>query len=226
MSGLGDAHTHFTWHGGDLNVLGELAWEDHKPLMAKSAECYLDSGYTMHVFFGAASAKHDLDVAIRDAINAREIPGPRYRANGMEIARSDGDSVPGITAYADGPDKTREVIRKHIRLGVDQIKLSMSGEEVSPPLLPRNIRSNGQYEITEKRSAQVCYFSDKEIAACVEEVYNLGQPFCLQVRARDSVKMYVKHGVDILYHASFNDEEGMNILEAKKDKHIVAPGTN
>jgi hypothetical protein len=43
----------------------------------------------------------------------------------------DGELVAGITAYADGPDEMREVIRHHVDLGVDQIKLSMSGEEVS-----------------------------------------------------------------------------------------------
>jgi hypothetical protein len=29
MSGLGDAHTHFTWNGGDLNRLGDLQVEEH-----------------------------------------------------------------------------------------------------------------------------------------------------------------------------------------------------
>lgn len=67
---------------------------------------------------------------IRDAINAGDIPGPRYLANGKEMARRDGELVAGITAYADGPDEMREVIRHHVDLGVDQIKLSMSGEEV------------------------------------------------------------------------------------------------
>lgn len=56
----------------------------------------------------------------------------------MEIARRDGDLVPAITAYADGPEEMKEVIRQHVRLGVDQIKLSMSGEEVSAQLLCSN----------------------------------------------------------------------------------------
>lgn len=81
--------------------------------------------------FGAASAKERLDVVIRDAINAGEIPGPRYLANGKELARRDGTLVAGITAAADGPDEMREVIRHHVDLGVDSVKLSMSGEEVS-----------------------------------------------------------------------------------------------
>lgn len=51
------------------------------------------------------------------------------------MARRDGELVAGITAYADGPAEMREVIREHIKLGVDNIKLSMSGEEVSPAFL-------------------------------------------------------------------------------------------
>jgi predicted amidohydrolase YtcJ len=47
MSGLGDGHTHFTWSGGDLARLGTLDAEDHAILTAKSAKCFLDSGYTM-----------------------------------------------------------------------------------------------------------------------------------------------------------------------------------
>lgn len=90
--------------------------------------------------FGAASAKERLDVVIRDAINAGDIPGPRYLANGKEMARRDGTLVAGITAYADGPDEMREVIRHHIKLGVDNIKLSMSGEEVRGPVPARSFR--------------------------------------------------------------------------------------
>jgi hypothetical protein len=49
MSGLGDAHTHFTWNGGDLNRLGDLEVEEHVLLTARSAQCFIDSGYTMYV---------------------------------------------------------------------------------------------------------------------------------------------------------------------------------
>lgn len=81
--------------------------------------------------FGAASAKERLDIVIRNAINAGDIPGPRYLANGKEMARRGGELVGGITAFADGPEEMRSVIQHHIKLGVDNIKLSMSGEEVS-----------------------------------------------------------------------------------------------
>lgn len=103
----------------------------------------------------------------------------------------------------------RKVIRRHIALGVDTIKLSMSGEQ-----------------ICETRDAQDCYFSDTETAACVDEAHSQGIRVCAHARARDSVKMCVRHGVDVIYHASWIDDEGMDMLEKAKDKHIVAPGIN
>lgn len=57
--------------------------------------------------FGAASAKKRMDVVVRDAINAGDIPGPRCLANGQEIARHGGELVAGITAYADNAEEMR-----------------------------------------------------------------------------------------------------------------------
>ncbi|KAK3071105.1 hypothetical protein LTR53_009239 [Teratosphaeriaceae sp. CCFEE 6253] len=125
------------------------------------------------------------------------------------MAVPDGDLVPGITAFAKGPLEMRETIRHHVKLGVDTVKLSMSGEQ-----------------ICETRDAQDCYYTDEETAACVDEAHRLGVRLCAHARARDSVKMCIKHGVDIIYHASWIDDEGMDMLEQAKDKHIVAPGLN
>lgn len=214
--------------------------------------------------FGAASAKKRLDVVIRDAINAGDIPGPRYLANGQEMARTGGELVAPMTAFADGPDQMREVIREHVDIGVDNIKLSMSGEEVSSsPSPPRRVRRLIAAKITEIRSAQDCYFTDEETAACVDEAHKFKKRLCAHARARDSVKMCklatarlgirgptanscpgVRHGVDVIYHASYIDDEGwsfhavsscsvltrcyqgMDMLEKKRTKHIVAPGIN
>ncbi|KAK9847825.1 hypothetical protein MYU51_018211 [Penicillium brevicompactum] len=207
MPGLGDSHTHFTWNGGDLDRLGSLGVEEHTLLTARSAECFLDSGYTM--CFGAASAKKRLDVVIRDAINSGDIPGPRFLANGQEMARRGGELVGGITAYADGPEEMREVIREHVDIGVDQIKISMSGES-----------------ITEIRDAEDCYFTPEETSACVDEAHKNGKRVCSHARARDSVQQSVDYGVDVIYHASYIDEKGMDMLEKNKSKHIVAPAIN
>lgn len=103
---------------------------------------------TSYRCYGAAAAKDRLDCVVRDAINQGILPGPRYLANAREIARRGGELAAEITAFADGmapqppfffngihilpgPLEMREIIRSHARIGVDQIKLSMSGEEVS-----------------------------------------------------------------------------------------------
>lgn len=208
MSGLGDGHTHFTWNGGDLAKLGELGVEEHVLLTVKSAQCFLDSGYTM--CFGAASAKDRLDVVVRDAINAGDIPGPRYLANAREIAKPEGDLVASITAFAEGAEGMRSVVRHNIKdIGVDNVKLSMSGED-----------------ICESRSAQDCFYTDEETAAAVDEAHKYKKRVCAHARARDSVTMCVRHGVDVIFHGSYVDDEGMEMLEKTKDKQLIVPAIN
>ncbi|MDV7355038.1 amidohydrolase family protein [Rhodococcus oxybenzonivorans] len=208
MSGLCDAHTHFSWvNSADLPGLGTMGVEEHTLLCARSAQTYIDSGYTMCV--GAAAAKPRLDVVIRNAINAGQIPGPRYLANCQEIAVTGGALVKGITAFADGPEEMRKAVRKNVDLGADLVKLSMSGEE-----------------ITGNQHAEDNYFSDEETLAAVTEAHRRGLRVCSHARSGESVKMSLRNGVDIIYHASFTDEEGLDMLEEQKDRIFVAPGLN
>ena len=61
MSGLCDAHTHFSWNNAPtLDYLSSMPPEDHTLFAVESARTYLDCGYTMCV--GASSAKPRLDV--------------------------------------------------------------------------------------------------------------------------------------------------------------------
>ncbi|KIA75963.1 fumarylacetoacetate hydrolase [Aspergillus ustus] len=208
LSGLGDAHAHFTWNNNALELLGSIGVEEHALITARSARSYLDSGYTM--CYGAASAKDRLDCVIRDAINAGEIPGPRLLANGREIGKRDAELAAGITAYADGPLEMREVIRRHAKVvGVDQIKLSMSGEA-----------------IMEGRDAEECFFTEEETAACVDEAHRLGVRVCAHARARESVVQCVEFGVDVVYHASYTDALGMDLLQKARHRVVVAPALN
>ena len=208
MSGLCDAHTHFSWNNSaDLDGLGTMPVEEHLLFCLESARTYIDSGYTMCL--GAASAKDRLDVVCRDAINAGRIPGPRYLANGPEIAVTGGALIKSITKFADGPEGMRQAVRQLVDLGVDQIKLSMTGEE-----------------ITGTQRAEDTYFSDEETAAAVTEAHRRGKRVCAHARSAESVKMCLRNKVDIIYHASFTDAEGMDMLEANKDWVFVAPGIN
>lgn len=159
--------------------------------------------------YGAASAKDKLDCVIRDSINESLLPGPRFLASGREVAKRDAELASGITAFADGPLEMREIICQHRKTGVDQVKLSMSGEA-----------------ILEERSAEDCFFSDEETAACVDEAHRNGLRVCAHARARESVIQCARHGVDVIYQASYCDDEGLELLEKAKDRLIVAPAIN
>jgi imidazolonepropionase-like amidohydrolase len=188
--------------------------EEHTLFAAQVAKVYIDSGYTMCV--GAAAAKPRLDVVIRDAINKGQIPGPRYLANSQEIATLGGlgDTSPPHIDYPElsfgalisGPEEMRRMVRTFIKYGVDLIKLNLSGEEIAGV------------------GAEETPMDDDEAEMAVREAHRRGKRICAHARSAESVKMCVRLGIEIIYHASYADEEALDMLEANKDKHFVAPG--
>lgn len=215
MSGLCDAHTHLSWiDQAGLDKIGLMPVEEHILAAAGSARKYLDSGYTMCC--GAAAAKPRLDVVIRNAINSGQIPGPRYLANGPEISTIGGlgDVNPShISSYSfveivSGPEDMRRTVRSLLKEGVDQIKLNLSGES-----------------ITGNCMAEETTMSDEEVEMAVREARRKpGVRVCSHARSTESIKMSLRHGIDIIYHASFVDDEALDMLEAHKDRVFVAPG--
>jgi imidazolonepropionase-like amidohydrolase len=93
-----------------------------------------------------------------------------------------------------------------IKYGVDLIKLNLSGEEM-----------------TDTR-AEETPMDDEEIAMAVKEAKRRGKRVCAHARSAESVKQCLRHGIEIIYHASYADEEALDMLEAQKDKFFVAPG--
>lgn len=215
MPGMIEAHTHLSWNDQpSLDAIFRMPPEEHTLDAARVAKIYIDHGWTSAV--GAAAAKPRLDVVIRNAINSGLIPGPRYLANGQEIGTLGGlgDTTPphvdhpGLSfgCIVSGPHEMRKAVRTFIKYGVDLLKLNLSGEE-----------------ITGVGSAETP-MSDEEVAVAVSEAHRRNKRVCAHARSAESVKMCVRHGVDIIYHASFADEESLDMLEARKDKHHFAPG--
>jgi imidazolonepropionase-like amidohydrolase len=65
--------------------------------------------------------------------------------------------------------------------------------------------------------------SDAEVAAAMEVARAGAVRVCAHARSAESVKMCVRHGVGIIYHANFADEEALDLLEANRDWCFVAP---
>ena len=215
MPGMTEAHTHFSWNDQpSLGAIQRMPTEEHILWCAHIAKRYLDRGFTSCV--GAATAKPRLDVVIRNAINAGQIPGPRYLAASQEVTVPGGlgdETLPHLPfpefsfgAVVSGPEDMRRVVRMFLKYGVDTIKLNLSGEYIAG--IP----------------AEFTPMSDGEIAVAVSEARMRGKRLSAHARSCESIKQCVRHGIEIIYHASFADEEALDMLEAKKDKHFVAPG--
>jgi imidazolonepropionase-like amidohydrolase len=51
-----------------------------------------------------------------------------------------------------------------------------------------------------------------------------GKRIIVHARSKASVQQALRHGIDLIYHASFTDTETLDLLEARKDRVFVAPG--
>jgi imidazolonepropionase-like amidohydrolase len=215
MPGLVEAHTHFSWNDQpSLSAIQRMPTEEHILWCAHVARRYLDMGFTSCI--GAATAKPRLDVVVRNAIESGQIPGPRYLAASQEITVPGGlgdETLPHLPypefsfgAVVSGPEEMRRVVRMFLKYGVDTIKLNLSGEYIAG--LP----------------AEFTPMTDDEIAMAVREVRLRGKRLSAHARSSESVKQCVRHGIELIYHASFADEEALDMLEAAKDRHFVAPG--
>lgn len=215
MPGMTEAHTHFSWNDQpSLSAIQFMPPEEHILWCVRVAKRYLDMGWTSAV--GAAAAKPRLDVVLRNAIEAGEFPGPRYLAGSQEITTIGGladttlEHLPfeelSFGSICCGPEEIRRSARTFIKYGVDHLKINLSGEFIAGI------------------SAELTPFSDEEIAMLVSEAHRYGKRVAAHARSSESVKQCIRHGIEIIYHASFADDEALDLLEENKDQHFVAPG--
>ena len=213
MPGLIESHGHISFcDTPTLEGLGDIPPEEHTLKTMKYAKVMLDQGFT--AIFSAAAAKARLDVVIRNAIDAGEIPGPRLRAASPELTVTGGlGDVRRAHMYretfaitCDGPDEFRKVAREMCREGVDTLKINPSGDEFIP-----------------FARAHQTVMNDAEVAAVAEVAKSRGKMLAAHCRSAESVKMALRHGVDVLYHCTLSDAEALDKLEAKKDEVFIAP---
>ena len=216
MPGMVEAHTHFSWNdAATLQEIQRMPLEEHVLWSAHVAKRYLEAGFTSCV--GAACAKARLDVVTRNAINEGLIPGPRYLAASQEITVAGGlgdETLPHVPwqefsfgIIVSGPEEMRKWVRMFLKYGVDSIKLNLSGDNFVPGA-----------------GAETTWMSDEEVAVAVSETKMRGKRVAAHARSCASIKQCVKHGIEVIYHASFVDDEALDMLEARKDRHFVAPG--
>lgn len=210
MPGFTDSHVHITGQaGGDYyetlfrrNVMDE----------AVSAHIYakrtLDAGFTTVRSLGSGPF---VDIALRNAINRGDIPGPRILAANMYIGStgSHGDltgfspwlgdrTPPEMSAIADGVEEVRKKVRYLIKYGADVIKFGATAGV-----------------LTEEASVGAPQYSQEEMNAIVAEAHLHGIKVTAHAHGAEGIKMAIRAGVDSIEHGSFLDDEGIRMMKER-----------
>ena len=218
LPGLTEGHFHISFWGvrelPDLDL--KLSAELSTIYAIKNAELALRCGYTS---VASAGALHRVDVTVRDAINDGVIVGPRMAASGRDICATSGMldwnpsfwrlGMEGLAIFADGVEEVRKAVRQNIHEGCDVIKLYVTGEGLlrGPGMLPEETM-----------------YSFEEIEVAVREAHTRNRQVAAHVRGDDGVKLCVRAGVDVIEHATYADDEAIEMIAERKDRLFVVPG--
>jgi len=203
LPGLIDVHAHLT---SDPTNSGYKSLGVSVPrsalIGAKNARTTLRAGFTSARNVGS---KGYADVALRDAIEAEELEGPRILVSGPSMGITGGHCDSNLLApefrhtaagVADGPWAARAKVRENVKYGADLIKICASGGVLSKGDQP----GTPQYTL-------------EEMQAIVEEAHKLGRKVAAHAHGTESIKDAIRAGVDSVEHSSLIDEEGIALAK-------------
>jgi imidazolonepropionase-like amidohydrolase len=205
LPGLIDAHTHLT---GSPEQIGYSSLGISIPRAAlygaRNARRTLEAGFTTVRNVGAPGYT---DVALRDAIDAGDIPGPRMDVSGPAIGVTGGhcdeNLLPSEFHYsadgvADGVPAVMKKTRENVKYGASVIKVCATG----------GVLSKGDSPGAEQ-------FSDEEIRAIVTEAHRLGRKVAAHAHGASGIKQAVLAGVDSIEHGSFINDEDIRLMKER-----------
>jgi imidazolonepropionase-like amidohydrolase len=209
--GFLDVHTHLTSNpdGGGYNSLG-ISIPRAALIGAKNARLTLLAGFTTVRNVGAEGYA---DVALRDAINAGDVIGPRMQVSGPPLGISgghcDNSLLPPEFHYsaegvADGVEAVMHKVREVVKYGADVVKFCASG----------GVFSKGDNPLLEQ-------YSPAEMEALITESHRLGRKVAAHAHSALSIKDAVRAGVDSIEHGIFLDDEGIQLM--KQHKTFLVP---
>ena len=211
LPGLIDAHTHLTF---DVNSVGYASLGISVPrealIGAKNARVTLLAGFTTVRNVGASGYS---DVALRDAINDGDIPGPRMLVSGPALGITGGHCDENLLPFefhyqaegiADGIEAVQHKVREVIKYGADVIKICATGGVMSKGDDP----NASQYTL-------------EEMKAIVAEAHRLGRKVAAHAHGAEGVRWASIAGVDSIEHGHLMDSE--SIATIKKNGTYLVP---
>jgi imidazolonepropionase-like amidohydrolase len=205
LPGLIDVHTHITMepYMSGYEGLG-VSYPREAIYGAKNAAKTLRAGFTTIRNVGAGGFT---DVALRDGINAGDVPGPRMFVSGPPLGITGGHCDNNLLPFdfhykeegvADGPWAARAKVREVVKYGADLIKVCASGGVLSKGDQP----DTPQYTL-------------EELTAIAEEAHKLGRKVAAHAHGTQSIKDAIRAGIDSVEHSSLIDDEGITLAKQR-----------
>jgi imidazolonepropionase-like amidohydrolase len=203
LPGIIDTHTHLM---GDPTLPPYFGYGLSVPRMAlkgaANAKATLLAGVTTVRDVGSDGYS---DVALRDAINDGDVPGPRVLASGPALGITGGHCDSNMLApefkyeaegVANGVDAVRTAVRRNVKYGSDVIKYCGTG---------------GVFSKGTKVGQQ--QYTAEEVAALIDEAHMHGRKVAVHAHGADGIKVAIRAGVDTVEHASLIDDEGIALAK-------------
>ena len=194
LPGLIDCHVHLTQPTDQPDPAAAAGRSDAAVALftAVAARRTLDAGVTSARDVGGWNY---VEMAVRDAIEARSIPGPRLFLAGrlLSITTETVHYYPGMYEVADGADAVRRAVRRQLAHGADVIKVMATGAMLS----------------SETEDARAIQFTLDELRAAVEVAHDNFRPVAAHAHARQGIVNAVDAGVDSIEHCTFADDDAL-----------------
>lgn len=200
LPGLIDAHAHYTFDPaeGSLQAIARRSDAEIVLAAARNAERALRAGIT--TARGAGSIRN-LECALRDAIAAGRVPGPRIVAAGTAVGCSGGHGS-AFGLQADGPEALAAATRRVVAGGADVVKIVASeAAMLTTTGHAPGAMVHGAPELTEA-----------EVRAVVETAGELGRRVMSHAQDGESVRRSAAAGVTSVEHAWLADEGAIEAL--------------
>jgi imidazolonepropionase-like amidohydrolase len=210
LPGLIDVHTHLTFDPSfGYQELG-ISVPREALTGAKNARITLLAGFTTVRNVGANGFA---DIALRDAINAGDVPGPHMLASGPALGITGGHCDNNLLPYeyhaqsdgvADGVEGVQHKVREVIKYGADVIKICATG----------GVLSKGD-------NPQASQYTLEEMRAIAADAHRLGRKVAAHAHGKQGIIWASEAGIDSIEHGSYIDDEAIAVL--KKNGTYLVP---
>jgi imidazolonepropionase-like amidohydrolase len=140
-------------------------------------------------------SRHFADVALRDAVAAGLLAGPRIVAAGPQLTTTSGHAW-ATGGEVDSVDDIRLAVRRHHKAGADVIKVMATGGFMTARTAPWHAQ-----------------FTQEELAVLVREAHRLGKHTAAHAHGTEGIRRATLAGIDYIAHASFVDEAGRTAFD-------------